>query len=473
MSQATVHSGAGISAFIAALPPNINVYDALIPFLYKNASACNPRWMSYVLMVLLLTHVTYVLYSFRSPVHSRFVFLKNRLPYSPHVLSSLFLSLWVFKKHIQTGSYWFIKRSKSGLLKPDRVLWESIGTATYAGLSIVDMSCQLYTDINEIPIRGKLLLEWYRYPICGFMFWGVMWGTISNRVRAMWDPTFREDHAAAHCGMPKWVTNTLNGSFIIFGVSILIGLPALYIPVYLADNRILDILDKVADGLRIAASSSEAKNFSWNTLNPILDPLAKFPLLYHKLAVAFKRTHRVFGTLDFTLIITFIIFVFLTYKHHQALEQNGRSLGMDTNPARRTRKIYQEEVKSIFIEAFFILIWQSSYLPVFIWTFCATSDAKLLLSSASVIVPELTLGLVASVVANIVMGHRLASSKRMLACQVLPTNSTSTPDEDGIKLRDRMYQEYNKYNASGIGYISQMTDHSSAEKTSSALSEAT
>ncbi|EGF99131.1 uncharacterized protein MELLADRAFT_54051 [Melampsora larici-populina 98AG31] len=438
MIKATAHSGTAISAFIAALPPNTNVYDALIPFLYKEASARNPRWI--------LAHITLLL-----------------------------LSLCIVKTHIQRGSYWFIKRAKSGLLKPDRVLLDSIGCAVYAGLTIVDMSCQLYIDFNEIPIRGKLLLEWYRFPISGFTFWCAVWGIISNRLRAIWDPTHRTDHTATHCGMPKWVTNTLNGSFIFFGVSVLTGLPALYIPAYRAHNEILDIIDKAADELRMAASSSEAMNFSWKTLNPILDPLAKFPLLYHQLAKKFKQTHYALGALDFTLIITYVIFVFLAYKHSQAFQRSARSLEMAIDPARHMRKTYQQEMKSIVIEAAFLLVWLSSYVPVFIW-FLTTSDAELLLSSTSVIVPELTLGLVASLAANIAMGCRLASSNRILACQVLPTKSTSISDDDGIKLSDRMDQVDTKSNASRTSYLTRVINektHSSAEKTSLAPSEAT
>ncbi|KAH9823932.1 hypothetical protein DFH28DRAFT_1017084 [Melampsora americana] len=435
MIQTPVHSGAGISAFIMALPPNSNVYDALIPLLYKKASACNPRWMSFVLIAFLLAHIVLLL-----------------------------LSLWVLKKHIQRGSYWFIKKFRSGLMKPDRVLLESIGCAVYAGLSIVDMFCQLYIDFNESPIRGKVLLEWYRYPITGFTLWCVMWGTIANRVRAMWDPTYREDNTAGHCGMPDWVTNTLNGSFAFFGVCILIGLPALYIPVYHNHNQILDILDKVADELRMAASSSDARELSWNKLNPILEPLGRFPHLYHKVAKTFKRTHFVFGVLDFTLIITYVIFVFLAHRQSRTLQQNGRSLEMAINPERLIRKTYQEEIKALVTEAIFLLIWLSSYIPVFIWTFCTTSDAELLLSSASVIVPELTLGLIGSLVANIVMVYRLASSNRMLACQVLPTKPTATSNDDSIKLRERMCQDDNKSNASGTSYLTGMINEQTHKK---------
>lgn len=446
MIKAAVNPDAELSAFITALPPNTNVYDALIPFLYKRASACNPRWMSFVLIALLLAHVNILL-----------------------------LSLWVLKKHLQRGQYWFIKKFRSGLLKPDRVLLESIGCAVYAGLTIVNMSCQFYIDIYEIPIRGKLLLEWYRYPITGFTSWCVMWGTIANRVRAMWDPTYREDNTASHCGMPPWVTNTLNGSFIIFGVSILIGLPSLYVPVYHVQNQILDILDQVAGELRMIASSPDALNFSWDKLDPILHQLAKFPHLYHKLAETFKRTHYVFGVLDFTLIIGYVIFVFLAYKQSRNLQQSGRSLGMTSNSTRLSRKTYQEEIKAIVIEAFVLLIWISSYVPVFVWTFCTTSDAALLLSSASVVVPELTLGLVASLVCNIVMVYRLASSNRMLACQMLPSKPTSTSDDDGIKLSNRMYLEDDKSNASGTSCLTRIINEqtqSPIEKPSPALFEA-
>ncbi|EGG06325.1 uncharacterized protein MELLADRAFT_71947 [Melampsora larici-populina 98AG31] len=396
-----------IAALLRTLPPDINAYAALIPYIYAQASARNPTWMSFILIVFLLAHI-----------------------------SIMTLATLVLINHIQSGHYWFMKKFKSGLLKPDRVLVESIGSICYAALTIVDMSCQLYTDIAQRPVRGKLFLEWYRWPIVGFMLWCIMWGTIANRVRAFWDPTFREDSNSERCGMPSWVINLLNGIFVFWLVVNVPVLCSIYIPAYRRQTDIFNTLDRVTEELLLASTETDTLQFSWAKLEMIISPLERLPELYQQFASAFLKTHYAFFVLDFTLMTIYMIFVYLTYRQYKTLHKSPTHIPFGMDPNRSLRFTYREEIKALFIEAGCLCFWLASYMPVFVWTVAARSGEDLLLSPQSVIVPELSLASVASVVGNIVLAYRLASTKRMLAYKKTPIPLNPVPHGD-LKMQDR------------------------------------
>ncbi|EGG02974.1 uncharacterized protein MELLADRAFT_66013 [Melampsora larici-populina 98AG31] len=247
------------------------------------------------------------------------------------------------------------------------------------------MSCQLYTDIVRRPVRGKLFLEWYRFPIAGFMLWCIMWGSVANRARAFWDPTFRQDSHRERCGMPSWVTNLLNGIFVFWAVA--------NVPAYVPQADIFNILDRVTKELLLASTDADAMQFSWFKLGMIISPLERLPELYQRFASAYLKTHYAFMILLVILMTIYMLFVYLTSRQYKTLYKSKTHIPFGTDPNIRLKVTYREEIKALFIEAGCLCFWLTSYFPVFVWTVTARSGEVLMLSPQSVMVPELCFGI--------------------------------------------------------------------------------
>lgn len=396
-----------VLSYIASLPPHTNVYAALIPFLNEHAATRNPPWMSIVLAIMLI------------PTAAIFVY-----------------AVLIIRCHVKRGDYWLIRVQKNGLLLPDRMLIEAIGGSTYGVIAVFDMSRQLYMDYHKVPVEGKVLSFWLRYPIAYFALWCVMWNCITNHIRGIWNPTFREEEDSSRTSMPKWVVYLLNSIFVLFSVIFLIVYPAIAVPAYLLETEILSRLHRVTNRLRIASNLPNANVLSVSKLIRILHPLQDYSDLTERLGRSIRHSFHFFEVIDIAVTITYIAFVYLTHRQFKQFKKNQSNLQGHQNSDKRLKINYGAELRGLFIEAVVLLVMLSSYQPMYVWAATTRSNHDLVRSTATTLVPELTLGFMACFVGPCVAHYRYTSAKHLLAIKLDGMRPKSTQNRYDLELLD-------------------------------------
>ncbi|KAG0142087.1 hypothetical protein CROQUDRAFT_135797 [Cronartium quercuum f. sp. fusiforme G11] len=332
----------------------------------------NPGWMSIVLMVFILAH-----------------------------FSILIFSALVLAYHLRRKDWFLVTRQRNGLLKPNRTLVEALGAFSYAALSLVDMSCQLYIDYQRKPVRGKILIFAWRYPIAWLAFWCIMWNCITGRIRAIWDPTFRDASEGGYDSMPKWVVWLLNSIFVFFvGVFTIID-PAVLIPAHISHDQFLNTLRGVENALLTASKAPDALSYSLTKLYTILEPLDSIPTTINQLAASVKVYYYFSAVLDFGMMAVYAVFIFLTYRQYRVLRNHEKTGRVTDNVDQVLKFDYKAELKTIFVEAVFIFFMLFSFIPMFAWGLTTNGSNQFLTSPTSVTVPALTLGAAAAIVGNV------------------------------------------------------------------------
>ncbi|KAH9811342.1 hypothetical protein DFH28DRAFT_1131280 [Melampsora americana] len=353
-----------IFGFLSSLPPNTNLYTNLIRFLNAEAATSNPRWMSIFLIFIFFIHI--------------FV---------------LVLALITLSFHLRTGDYWFFKIRKK-LIKLDRTLCECVGLGFYALVSIAEIGAQLYTDYYQTPTPTRILLFWFRWPIVAYSLWCIMWLCISNHIQRIWDPTGLNLLRSSPHGIPNALVILLNSSFGFFTIAFLLVQPLMGIPSHLIYTRIFKTLRHVTDRLLIASKDPYPNQFSFSSLEKILHPLLSIPHLNDELAYEVRKSALFLEVMNLCLIMTYIPFVYLTYRQLFSFKQTENDL-LEVEEVMLRKKYYTSELKKLLLEAILLLLMLISYQPLFIWMLTTRSSKGLLLSSATSLVPELTLTLMA------------------------------------------------------------------------------
>lgn len=402
---------ARIVDFVNSLPPGSNVYAAFIPFINSKACAPNPLPMSFVMIVLLLGDISF-----------------------------LVLSVLVMIQHFPKKRAEWIRTNSQGVFKPNRIFFDALGASVYAAFMIVEISCQLYMDYQKAPLYGTTLIFMMKYPLMLFGFWCLMWGFITNVIRAIWDPTFRQKAYSSQVTGPKWLSSVLNTILILFALGSLVALPLLAILPFLSHTQILNTLNLVNKRLLQAAGDINAVPYSLERLLVILTPMDAIPALINQYESAFRTTLYFGQTLDASMTLMYAAFVYLVHREFRVYKSIHNSISVEKHPGSHVKLNHQRELKNLLVETVFGFVVLLTYIPMF-YSAVTTESGKALTSKNLITVVELTMSMPTIIFGNILMGYRVHSTRPSSRCAVHETPRISMGSISGFKMSNKPLSE--------------------------------
>ncbi|KAH9819266.1 hypothetical protein DFH28DRAFT_1148675 [Melampsora americana] len=428
--------------FIQSLPPDTNVYSALIPYINANAASRNPRWMSIVLIFFILSHF----------------------------VSCTFSTIFIIY-HLKRGKFWLWKIPKFGFIKPNRILTDGIAIWIYSIgdsailVTMISLSCQLYIDFQQVPLRGRLLLSGVGFPLGHYTYSCMVWVYYTRSIRRYYG-----DHlASGNPMMPKWIPIIGNLVFVIYAVGAVIILIGILIQPHIIHTQIVNTIRDVIQRLRSASQAPDAIPYSDSNLRAILFPLSTIPPQIERLGSMIRKNLIVSECIVSTLTIAYVGYVVLVYREFKSFVESQRSLSGQKSLDQHVRVDYQAELRILHLESVLKFVMLCSHLPIFVWVMTSPSNHNLMMSQTTTILPELTLTLITALLLPIVTFQRVISARHLLVCKLAENESNLTESESQEKKlggKDQFFKKVTTFNRISFSRLSkfskeevEITDH--------------
>lgn len=203
---------------------------------------------------------------------------------------------------LKRGKFWLLQMPKFGFIKPNRSLTEGIAIWIYSVVTIISLSCQLYIDFRQVPVRGRLLLSGIGFPLAHYTYSCMVWVYYTRSIQRH----YGDNLSSGNPMMPKWIPIFGNVLFVIYAIGVVFVHLGMFVHPHIIHTQIINIIGDVIKALRSASQAPDAIPYSEMKLLVILSPLLTIPPRIDRLGSMIKTNLIVTECMVATLIIAYL-----------------------------------------------------------------------------------------------------------------------------------------------------------------------